>query len=218
MSLIIGQAEASDELPAAMVGEPIVILNIAFVGGEADAERILAPVLSLGAPLTGGLRRIPYLESQHANDDSLGWGHRIYTKSGFMNALPDEFVDAAVDHVTAAPAGEDVFSIWAFGGAIGRVPEDATAFAGRSAPYWIGAEAMWDDAGADDAHLAWGRSAIDLTEPWRLTGSYVNDVTESGDEALVRSVYGDAKYDRLVALKRAWDPDNVFRLNQNIRP
>jgi FAD/FMN-containing dehydrogenase len=54
--------------------------------------------------------------------------------------------------------------------------------------------------------------------PWQVTGSYVNDVTELGDEAIVRSVYGDAKYDRLVALKRAWDPDNVFHLNQNIRP
>ena len=77
---------------------------------------------------------------------------------------------------------------------------------------------MWDDPGADDAHRAWGRAGIGLTEPWRVTGSYVNDVTESGDEAVVRGVYGNAKYDRLVALKRAWDPDNVFRLNQNIRP
>ena len=63
-----------------------------------------------------------------------------------------------------------------------------------------------------------GATGIGLTEPWRVTGSYVNDVTESGDEAVVRGVYGNAKYDRLVALKRAWDPDNVFRLNQNIRP
>jgi FAD/FMN-containing dehydrogenase len=77
---------------------------------------------------------------------------------------------------------------------------------------------MWDDAADDDAHVAWGRAGIALTEPYRVVGRYVNDVTESGDEAIVRSVYGDAKYDRLVALKRAWDPDNVFRLNQNIRP
>ncbi len=217
-SLIVGQAEASDEVPEAMVGEPIVVVNMAFAGPEADAERTLAPLLALGPPLTGGLRRVSYLESQHANDDSLGWGHRIYTKSGFVDDLPDELVDAFVDHVADSPPGEDVFSIWTFGGALGRVPEDATAFAGRSAPFWIGAESMWDDPTADDAHRAWGRSAIALTEPWRVTGSYVNDVTESGDEALVRSIYGDAKYERLVELKRAWDPDNVFRLNQNIRP
>ncbi len=116
------------------------------------------------------------------------------------------------------PPGEDSFSIWAFGGAVGRVPEDATAFPARSAPFWVGAESMWDDAADDAAHVAWGRAGIDLIEPYRVTGQYVNDVSEAGDEALVRGVYGDAKYDRLVALKRAWDPDNVFRLNQNIRP
>ena len=98
------------------------------------------------------------------------------------------------------------------------MPEAATAFAGRSAPFWIGAESMWDDPAADDAHRDWGRSGMDLIDPWRVTGQYVNDVSELGDEAVLRSVYGDAKYDRLVALKRAWDPDNVFHLNQNIRP
>ena len=114
-SMIVGQAEEADELPAAMLGEPVVVVSIAFVGSEQDADRILAPLLSLGAPLSGGVRRVPYLESQHANDESMGWGHRIYTKSGFVNALPDELVDALVDHVTESPPGEDVFSIWAFG-------------------------------------------------------------------------------------------------------
>ena len=70
----------------------------------------------------------------------MGWGHRIYTKSGFLGGLPDELMDALVDHVAVSPPGEDVFSIWAFGGAVGRVPEDATAFPVRSAPFWIGAE------------------------------------------------------------------------------
>ncbi len=111
-----------------------------------------------------------------------------------------------------------MFSIWAFGGAIGRVPDDATAFAGRTAPYWIGAEATWDDAAEDDAYRDWARAGIALIEPYSVTGRYVNDVSEFDDNAMVRSVYGEAKYERLVALKRAWDPDNVFHLNQNIRP
>ena len=166
----------------------------------------------------GSIRRQTHLESQHANDDAMGWGHRVYTKSGFLDSLPDPLVDGFVEHAANNPPGEDSFSIWAFGGAVGRVPEDATAFPARSAPFWVGAESMWDDAADDAAHVAWARAGIDLIEPYRVTGQYVNDVSEAGDEALVRSVYGDAKYDRLVALKRAWDPDNVFRLNQNIRP
>ena len=77
---------------------------------------------------------------------------------------------------------------------------------------------MWDDPVDDAAHREWARAAVGIIEPYRVSGGYVNDISETGDDHAVRSVYGDAKYERLVALKRAWDPDNVFRLNQNIRP
>jgi hypothetical protein len=97
------------------------------------------------------------------------------------------------------------------------VPDEATAFTGRDALYWAAAEVQWDDPELDDACRAWGRAALDEAQPFELAGRYVNDVAEVED-GLARSIYGDAKYDRLVALKRAWDPDNVFRLNQNIRP
>jgi berberine-like enzyme len=83
---------------------------------------------------------------------------------------------------------------------------------------WDGTETQWDDPADDCSHREWARTGIGLIEPCRLVGGYVNDVSEAGDDTLVRSVYGEAKYERLRALKRAWDPDNVFRLNQNIRP
>ena len=217
-SIVIGRALPAEDFPAEVAGQPILNLSLVFLGAEAVAERVLAPLLALGSPVTGSLGRTAYLASQHANDESLGWGRRVYTKSGFLGGLPDELVDALVEHVAAAPSGEAVFSIWAFGGAIGRVPDDATAFAGRTAPYWIGAEATWDDPAEDDAYRDWARAGIDLIEPHQVTGRYVNDVSEFDDNAMVRSVYGDAKYERLVALKRTWDPDNVFHLNQNIRP
>ena len=79
------------------------------------------------------------------------------------------------------------------------------------------AEAMWDDPALDEACRAWGRNALADLAPFASDGRYVNDVSEVGAD-LARSIYGDAKYDRLVALKREWDPDNVFRLNQNVRP
>jgi FAD/FMN-containing dehydrogenase len=217
-SLAVTMATPADEYPAEVAGKPVVVLAVAYVGPEADAARVLAPLTALGSGVMGSIGRQTHLSSQHANDDAMGWGHRIYTKSGFLAGLPDDLMDALVDHVAVSPPGEDVFSIWAFGGAVGRVPEEATAFPVRSAAFWIGAESMWDDPADDAAHMAWGRKGIDLITPYRVVGQYVNDVSETGDEALVRSVYGDAKYERLVALKRAWDPDNVFRLNQNIRP
>ena len=100
---------------------------------------------------------------------------------------------------------------------VAAVPEEATAFTGREAAFWMGNEILWDDPAIDDACRAWGRAAMADMQPYTATGRYVNDVSEAGDD-VARSVYGDAKYERLVALKRAWDPDNVFRLNQNIKP
>jgi hypothetical protein len=146
------------------------------------------------------------------------WGHRFYMKSGFMATLSDEALEAGVSQVLRKPENGDCsLSIWTWGRAIAALPEHATAFPQREAAYWISAEAMWDDASADEDHKQWGRDALAALSPFLLTGRYVNDVSESGDD-VVRSVYGATKYERLVRLKRAWDPDNVFSLNQNIRP
>jgi FAD/FMN-containing dehydrogenase len=217
-ALNIGRASLDEGYPPAIAGQPIVTLSITYAGPMAAVEHDLAPFAALGPPVSGAVNQQRYLESQHAFDDANAWGHRVYTKGGYLNSLPDDLIDAFVNHVAGSPPGEDTISIWAFGGAVGRVPEEATAFQGRAAPYWVGAETMWDDPADDRLHRDWARTGIGLIEPYRGAGAYVNDVSEAGDDALVRSVYGDAKYERLVTLKRAWDPDNVFRLNQNVRP
>jgi hypothetical protein len=146
------------------------------------------------------------------------WGHRFYMKSAFLPFLSDDVVGLCVEHVSRVPTGaEGGFSAWACGRAIAGVPEDATAFTGREAAFWIAAEILWNDPELDDACRSWGQEAMADVMPNALAGRYVNDVAEAGED-VARSIYGDAKYDRLVVLKRAWDPDNVFRLNQNVRP
>jgi FAD/FMN-containing dehydrogenase len=97
------------------------------------------------------------------------------------------------------------------------VPDEGSAFTGRDAAFWAAVEIQWDDPELDDACRAWARAAMAEAQEHATAGRYVNDVAEVEDD-LARSIYGSAKYDRLVTLKRAWDPDNVFRLNQNIRP
>ena len=107
-------------------------------------------------------------------------------------------------------------SLWAHSGAVGRVPDDAMAYTGRDAAYSISAELQWTNAADDDARIAWGRAAMAALKPHLGTGRYVNDVVEAGTDGA--QIYGQAKYERLVALKRKYDPDNFFRLNQNIKP
>jgi hypothetical protein len=198
--------------------EPVSYLTVLHCGPADQAERDLAPVRAWGPPVRDSIAVMTHLEAQHLNDGAQDWGHRFYMKSAFLPALPDAAVDLCVEHATRAPNGADCgFSLWAWGRAISQVAEDATAFTGREAAVWLAAEAMWDDAALDERCRAWARDALADLAPFASDGRYVNDVAEVG-AGVARTVYGDAKYERLVALKRTWDPDNVFRLNQNVEP
>ena len=193
-------------------------LTVLHSGTPDQAERDLAELRAFGPPSEDTIQVMPYLDTQHLADESQAWGHRFYMKSAFLPELTDEVVDVLVEHAPRAPDGSECgFSTWAWGRRIADVPEDGTAFTGRGASAWLAAEALWDDPALDGECRSWARSALDDLAPFSSEGRYVNDVAEVGTDQ-ARLAYGDAKYARLVALKRAWDPDNVFRLNQNIRP
>jgi FAD/FMN-containing dehydrogenase len=197
-------------------GNATVAVGAAHFGEQRDAERDLRRFRGQIEPLAETVTPSTYLAIQQMGDEEMAWGKRFYMKGAFLDELSDAVVDKAAEHVSAAP-GECSIGLWAQGGVIANVAEGAMAFTGRGAAHWLGAEAFWADKERDGEHVEWGRSAMAALKPFTTAGHYVNDVVEQGD-AVVRAIYGDAKYDRLRALKRAHDPDNVFRLNQNIRP
>ena len=207
-----GVATGTEEDGEDLVGRPVVYVGATHSGRVDDAEEVLRPLRDLG-PVADTFRQVPYLELQTSGDDDMAWGKRFYMKGGFLAELSDGFIDAALAHTT--PRG--AVTLWAQGGAISRIPEETMAFTGRQAPFWLGVESDWDDAADDAALIEWGRTTMAALEPFTAAGHYVNDVIETGRD-VVRDVYGDPKYERLVGLKRAFDPDNVFRLNQNIEP
>src|SRR3989442_600849 len=136
-----------------------------------------------------------------------GWIAFPIERSREVAALVREFLTAAADEAWLS----------AKEGAIARVPDDAMAFTGRTAAWWVGLEAAWEGAELDEPHKAWSRQGMAALTPFTTVGQYVNDAVDS-DVGSVRAIYGNEKYDRLVRLKRAHDPDNIFRLNANIRP
>ena len=209
-------AVAGADSPEGYEDKPIVTVAAYHSGDQANAEAELRELTGHGQPIARKLEQKAYLDVQRMYDNEMDWGHRVYTKGGFTDDLPDEALDQLVEHFANATISNG-FGSWAQGGAIGRVPEEATAFTGRSAPFQMSTDSSWDDPADDERNIGWGRAAYAIVEPHSRTGSYVNDVSESGED-LARSIYGPEKYDRLVAVKRAWDPDNVFRLNQNIKP
>jgi FAD/FMN-containing dehydrogenase len=197
---------------------PTASVSVLHSGSPDDAERDLARLRAVADPLEDSIETKPYLATQRLFDAPMEWGQRFSMKSSFLASLPGTLVRDWADQLTRVPDGtEGGFSAWAWGGAIANVSEEGTAFTGRDAAYWAAAEIVWKDGALDDACRSWARAAADTAVPHASIGRYVNDVTEVGGD-VARVIYGDAKYDRLVALKRQWDPDNVFRLNQNIRP
>ncbi|HEX5936492.1 MAG TPA: FAD-binding oxidoreductase [Actinomycetota bacterium] len=208
-----GTTMATEEDGEDLAGRPVVFVGATHSGAVDEAAAVLRPLRDT-QPLLDTFRQVSYVRLQTSGDEDMGWGKRFYMKGAFLAELSDAFVDAAVAHAST-PRG--AVTLWAHGGAISRVPEGAMAFTGREAAFWIGVEAEWDDAAEDEAMVDWGRTTMAALEPFTAAGHYVNDVIETGP-GIVRGVYGDEKYERLLTLKRAFDPDNVFRLNQNIEP
>jgi hypothetical protein len=160
---------------------------------------------------------MPYTTLQQLHDAGNAPGLRNYWKSSFLPRLDDAAIDALVEGFPATPSPRSNVVVERLGGAVARVPADATAFSRRDAAFDLLISAMWDDAAGDAANIGWARDLFAAMAPFTGNFAYVNYL--SGDDAArIRAAYGDAKYERLVALKRTYDPTNLFRLNGNIRP
>ena len=199
-------------------GMPILMVSVMHSGSLDDAERDLRPLREGMDPLMDTFAPRQHVDVQGMNDEAMAWGKRFYMKGGFLGALSDEAIAVCTEQLADVPTGGECgVSLWAQGGAIARVADDAMAFTGRSAPWWIGVESAWEGTALDETVKAWSRRAMAALKPFTTVGQYVNDAVES-DVASVQAIYGKEKYERLVGLKRTYDPDNVFRLNANIRP
>jgi hypothetical protein len=160
---------------------------------------------------------LPYTVMQTIQDDLAPPGRRSYWKAGYLKGLTDEAIEAAVSVAAKVPSPFSLAEIVLWGGAVASVGNDETAFGNRQAPFLFNIVSMWEDGSDDDANIGWAREYFAALEPHADDGVYVNFLSEEGD-ARVRAAYGDEKYARLASLKAKYDPDNFFRLNQNINP
>ena len=218
MSVIFGIDRAGPDAgyPDDLVGKPITFLAWNHSGSADDVERDTAGLHVGPTPVTTTIGSLPYLDVQTAHDLAFAWGGRSFINSHNANDVRREALDELVELVATAP-GEGTFSVTALGGAIGRVAEDATAFAGRTSAFDLSADSGWSDPALDEANADWCRRALAVVEPDRVLGAYANGNSDVGPEQS-RRIYGDAKLARLAALKREWDPDNVFHVNPNVAP
>lgn len=200
-------------------GQHYVAFIGAFVGPVEEGERVVRPLRELDAPLVDFSRRMPYVEAQRILDEDYpARTMRYYWKSLNLLDLEDAAIDRIVEHAAKQPSPHSTTDIWHNGGAIRRVADDAMAFSGRHAPYGINPEANWSDPRDDQANVAWVRDFVEAMKPFSDGGRYLNfaGFLEEG-ESIMRTTFR-AKYDRLAEIKRRYDPTNLFRLNQNVKP
>lgn len=204
-------------LPAETHGKPIVAIAACHAGPVSEGERVLAPLRAFGSPVGDAMGPKPYTAFNAMFDASWTPGFQNYWKAEYLAGLPDECIEMLADFAIRHSSPLSDFKIAQLGGAIARVGEDDTAYGHRDAPFILNINTRWADRAETDRHVAHARELWQTALPFTHGGAYVNFLGDEGADR-VRSAYGQAKYERLQALKRTYDPDNVFRLNQNIPP
>jgi FAD/FMN-containing dehydrogenase len=205
-------------LPEDVHGKPVVMVGACYAGRPEDGAEVVRPLKQFGNPIVDLLEPKPYLALQSMFDPLVPHGWHRYWKSVELPPLTDGAIDTLIEHTSRITSPRSYTIMLQLGGALGRVPEDATAFGQRDAAHNVVINAVWtEDDQEGDRHTAWAGAFFDALQPHARDRVYVNFLGEEGPDR-VRQAYGAARYDRLVELKRAYDPTNLFRLNQNIEP
>jgi len=208
----------SPVLPPQWRGRPVASVGFVWAGEPELDEQLLPALRALGRPVAERINELSYLELQRIDDTLEGHALRRYWKGHFFRSLPDEALDAFLLRGTPDGHGEQLpaASLQAYGGAIAEVPDADSAFSQRDAMFEFVSSARWSDAAEDEQRMAAARRYAASLEPF-ASGMYVNAMSDEGAAGVARA-FPPAKLARLKTLKTAYDPDNVFHLNQNIEP
>jgi FAD/FMN-containing dehydrogenase len=217
MTIVVQRrAPALPGVPAHLVGEPVIAVIVCYAGPVDEGRKVTLPLKSFGSPALDLCEPKPFLEHQRAFDPSFEPGWWYYVKACDVAELNDDVIDIVAEYGRRIASPISSIALWQMGGAVSRVGDDETAFHGRRAGFTFNINGNSKTAAGFDAERQWARDYWSALAPHH-TSVYVNFLMEEGEER-VRQAYGPAKYDRLKTLKRKYDPENIFRLNQNIRP
>ena len=203
-------------IPEERHGEPFALFVACWAGPMDEAEKALAPIRDVGKTVAEMVGPMPYPALNSAFDALYPPGLQHYWKANFVTELSDDAIEAHLAHGPQAPAVNSTMHIYPINGACHRVAPDATAFAYRDANFAPVIVGVWPDPADNERGTKWVRDYYDATAPLSESGGYVNFMA-GDDQDRVRDNY-KGNYDRLVEVKRAWDPHNLFHQNQNIRP
>jgi FAD/FMN-containing dehydrogenase len=210
-------APPEDFVPEQARGKPATGLILVYLGDPEQGEEALRPLLEWGEPWIKMVQPMPYVAVQRLIDAGNPWGIREYFKVDYLPEFPDEAIDAAVDKAgeISSPFTQVIFA--PLGGGVARADRSAMALNIPDAKWLYFCLAMWWDPAQTDEHTTWARAFMETMRPWGTDMAPPNFISDEGS-ARLRASYGEEKFERLVALKDKYDPDNIFALNQNIPP
>jgi hypothetical protein len=203
-------------IPEDRHGDTFIALVACWAGPIPEGERALKPFHDVAPVVAEFVGPMPYPALNGAFDGLVPAGLQHYWKANFVDELSDEAIAAHAKHGPDVPAVNSTVHIYPINGAVQDVASDATAFAYREANFATVIAGMWPEPSQNEANIAWVRRYYEATAPLSEEGGYVNFMA-ADDQERIRASYG-ANYERLVSVKRTYDPDNLFHLNQNIKP
>jgi FAD/FMN-containing dehydrogenase len=214
--VVLRKAPPLPFLPENVHGKEVVVLPIFYTGAAAEAEKLIAPLRAFGEPYGEHLGLQPYVAWQKAFDPLLTAGARNYWKSHNFTEIAGEAVDSIVEFAGKLPSPQCEIFIGLIAGAPNRIAPEAMAYGHRDAKFVLNVHARWDEVEDDQKGIAWARGFFEASKPYASAGAYVNFMTAEESDRVI-AAYG-ANYERLAQIKKRYDPDNIFHLNQNIKP
>jgi FAD/FMN-containing dehydrogenase len=217
---VILQAPPAPFIPEHLHGKPALGIAAMYIGDADEGRDVVAPLKELGPPAVDMIQPMPYTAFQALLDPFNQQGLLIYTRGMHLSELPDEGIDTYVEYATEIARFSNPMTqiiIFRHGGAVSRVPDEVTAAGHRDAEYMVHPITGWQDPADTERHIDWVGRFSEAMRPFTTGGVYLNFEPDEGEER-VRAGYGAEKYARLVELKDKWDPENLFRVNQNIKP
>lgn len=218
MLAFTGTVPTDEIFPEEWRHKPFFVVAACYAGSADDGERVLQPLREFGRPIVDFSDRMPYAEVQTSLDAEYPKGRNYYWKSVYLKEFNNDVIDTLLALNRRAPSHHSTLDIWTMGGAMNRIGANESPLSPREAPIMIGIEANWDNPEENDLNIAWVRNCVDELAPFAAPGIYLNfpGFMEEADQ-LVKTAYGD-NLKQLVEVKQKYDPDNFFRLNQNIKP
>jgi FAD/FMN-containing dehydrogenase len=213
---VLRKAPPAPWLPKEIHGKPIVAVFVCHSGNIDEGEKVVAPLRAFGKPVADILTRRPYVQMQGLLDATQPKGRRYYWKSHYLGSLQPKLVDTVVEHAARIVSPHSAILLFQIQGELGELPSNHSPAGNRNAGFVLNIAGSWEEPGGDEANMRWARDCFEATRSFSTGGVYINFLTEEEGKERIEAAYGKPILDRLAALKKKFDPDNLFRHTKSV--